>query len=207
VPASPAADRPGPGTDPTRTVILDAAVAEFEQHGVRRVALEDVARRAGISRTTIYRRFANRDELVAAVIERENTALFADIAAELADAGGQTNYYVEAFTAAILRFRRHRVLNTMVTEEPALALQLAAEHYDAFVDRVAAALQVIFPAGFVDRIGAPTVVALADTIARYAMMAVLLPSREPLQSAAAIRDFATAHFLPSLPPALRESAD
>ena len=36
------------------------------------VALDDVARRAGVSRTTIYRRFANRDELVAAVVEREN---------------------------------------------------------------------------------------------------------------------------------------
>ncbi|EUA69069.1 bacterial regulatory s, tetR family protein [Mycobacterium xenopi 4042] len=36
-----------------------------------------------MSRTTIYRRFANRDELVAAVIDRENAALFADIAEEL----------------------------------------------------------------------------------------------------------------------------
>lgn len=207
MPASPAADRREAGADPTRTVILDAAVTEFEQHGVRRVALEDVARRAGVSRTTIYRRFANRDELVAAVIDRENTALFADIAAELAEAGPQTNYYVEAFTAAILRFRHHRVLNTMITEDPALALQLAAEHYDAFVDRVAAALQVIFPAGFADRIGQSTIVALADTIARYAMVVLLLPSREPLQTAEAIRAFATTHFLPSLPPGLRESAD
>jgi hypothetical protein len=34
-----------------------------------------------VSRTTIYRRFANKDELVSAVIERENVRLFADIAA------------------------------------------------------------------------------------------------------------------------------
>ena len=67
--------------------ILDAAVVEFEQHGFRRVALDDVARRAGVSRTTIYRRFANRDELVAAVIDRENAALFADIADELKSVG------------------------------------------------------------------------------------------------------------------------
>ena len=59
--------------------ILDAALVEFERHGVRRVALDDVARRAGVSRTTIYRRFANRANLMAAVIERENAALFADI--------------------------------------------------------------------------------------------------------------------------------
>ncbi len=31
-------------------------LVEFERHGLRRVALDDVARRAGVSRTTIYRR-------------------------------------------------------------------------------------------------------------------------------------------------------
>lgn len=72
-----------PGADPATQAILDAAVVEFERHGFRRVALDDVARRARISRTTIYRRFANRDELVAAVIDRENAVLFADIAEEL----------------------------------------------------------------------------------------------------------------------------
>ena len=37
--------------------ILDAALVEFDRHGIRKVALDDVARRAGVSRTTIYRRF------------------------------------------------------------------------------------------------------------------------------------------------------
>ncbi|MDT5189565.1 MAG: hypothetical protein QOI28_1816, partial [Mycobacterium sp.] len=68
-----AASRPA---DPSTEAILDAALLEFERHGFHRVALDDVARRAGVSRTTIYRRFANRDELVGAVIERENVVLF-----------------------------------------------------------------------------------------------------------------------------------
>ena len=114
-----------PGPDPSTEAILDAAVLEFERHCFRRVALDDIARRAGVSRTTIYRRFANRDELVAAVIERENVALFADIAAELKNAAPQSNYDVEAFTLSILRFRRHRELNRMITDEPALVLELA----------------------------------------------------------------------------------
>ena len=69
-----------PAADPTTEAILDAAVVGLERHGFRRVALDDVARRAGISRTTIYRRFSNKDELIGAVIERENVELFADIA-------------------------------------------------------------------------------------------------------------------------------
>jgi AcrR family transcriptional regulator len=183
--------------------ILDAALVEFERHGFQRVALDDVARRAGVSRTTIYRRFANKDELVAAVVERENVVLFADIAAELTRAEKPANYYVEAFTQSILMFRRHRVLNQMMTEEPALVLDLARRHYGAAIERMADALRVIFPAGFADRIGAAAVDDLADTILRYAAVVLLLPSAEPLDTPEELRAFAERHFVPSLPAALR----
>lgn len=191
-----------PGADAGET-ILDAALVELERHGFRKVALDDVARRAGVSRTTIYRRFANRDELVGAVIERENVALFADIAAELKEAKPQANYYVEAFTLSIMRFRRHRVLNQMIVDDPALAQEMLHRHYGAAVERMATALRVIFPDGFAERIGAPAVNDLADTILRYAAMVLLLPSVQPLQTADDVRTFATRHFLPSLPAALR----
>jgi AcrR family transcriptional regulator len=193
----------GPDSSPTTEAILDAAVVEFEQHGFRRVALDDVARRAKISRTTIYRRFGNKDELIAAVIERENVTLFADIANELKHAGPQSNYYVEAFTLAILKFRRHRVLDRMIRDEPALVLELAGRHHGAAILRMAEALRVIFPPGFADRIGEQAVNEFADTILRYAAMVLLLPSAQPLDSPEDIRAFATQHFLPSLPTALR----
>ena len=197
------ADNPVSPVDPATKAILDAAVVEFERHGFRRVALDDVARRAGVSRMTIYRRFAGRDELVTAVIDRENAVLFTEIAAELKNAGPQSNYYVEAFTSAIMQLRRHRVLNRVITDEPALTLQLAHRHYPAALERMADALRVIFPVGFACRIGAEAVDELADTILRYAMMVLLLPSPHPLATADDIRAFARAHFLPSLPAALR----
>ena len=189
--------------DPATRAILDAAVVEFEQHGFRRVALDDVARRARVSRTTIYRRFAGRDELVAAVIDRENAVLFADIANELKSRRPQSNYYVEAFTLSIMRFRQHRVLTRMLADEPGLMIELADQHWDAAVERMAAALRIIFPDGFAERIGNPAIDELAETILRYAVMLLLLPSRKPLTSADDIRAFATEHFLPSLPAVLR----
>ncbi|MDX1892498.1 helix-turn-helix domain-containing protein [Mycolicibacterium sp. 050158] len=192
-----------PAADASTRLILDAALVEFERHGFRRVALDDVARRAGVSRTTIYRRFANRDELVAAVIERENAVLFADIAAELKRAAKPANYYVEAFTQSILMFRRHRVLNQMMIDEPALVLELAHRHWRSAIDRMAEALRVIFPAGFADRIGAAAVDELAEVILRYAAVVLLLPSAEPLTTADDLRAFAERHFVPSLPAALR----
>jgi AcrR family transcriptional regulator len=189
--------------DPSTEAILDAALVEFDQHGIRRVALDDVARRAGVSRTTIYRRFANKDELVSAVMDRENTRLFAG---ELKNAPPKSNYYVEAFTQAILRSREHRVLNRMVLDELTLTLQLARTHYGAAVHRIEQALQVIFPPGFAGQIGPQAVHDLAECIWRYALMIQLLPSAEPVETADDIRAFATKHFLPSLPEALRKVA-
>ncbi|MCH9709878.1 MAG: TetR/AcrR family transcriptional regulator [Actinomycetia bacterium] len=192
-----------PGPERATEHILVAAVVEFERHGFRRVALEDVARRAGVSRTTIYRRFANKDELVGAVIERENVKLFADIAAELSRAGPQSNYYVEAFTLSILKFRGHRVLHQMIIDEPGLVLELLGRYHRAAIDRIAEALRIIFVPGFAERIGPEAVNELADCILRYAAMVLLLPSLQPLQTADDIRAFAHRHFLPSLPAALR----
>ncbi len=140
---------------------------------------------------------------MSAVIDRENERLFVTIAERIKAAGPQSNIYVEAFTAAIVTFRDHRVLTRLITDDPALALELAHQHYAAAVTRIVAALYVIFPPGFADRVGAPAVSGLADCILRYAMVLLLLPSLQPMDTVEDIRTFATTHFLPSLPAALR----
>ena len=54
----------------TREQILVAAEACIRQLGIRRVSMNDVATRAGLSRMSVYRHFADRDALVLAVLER-----------------------------------------------------------------------------------------------------------------------------------------
>ena len=93
----------------------------------------------------------------------------------------------------------------MITDEPTLSLELAARHYKSAVNRIEAALQVIFPPGFAERIGGEAIGELADSVWRSAMMLLLLPSAEPVQTNDEILAFATRHFLPSLPEALRRS--
>lgn len=54
-----------------REEIYNAALAIFEQHGVRRTLMEDVAREAGVSRPAIYYYFPDKDALVLEVIVRQ----------------------------------------------------------------------------------------------------------------------------------------
>src|SRR5262245_35150762 len=55
--------------------LLDAAFALFVEHGFADTSLERIARKAGASTKTVYARYANKTDILSAVIKRiiENT--------------------------------------------------------------------------------------------------------------------------------------
>ena len=54
----------------TREHVLDVANELFYWQGIRAVGVDTVAREAGVAPTTLYRLFANKDDLVAAYVDR-----------------------------------------------------------------------------------------------------------------------------------------
>lgn len=60
-----------PDLDETGVRVLDAAEAWLRETGLRRWSIDDVAVRADVGRTSVYRRFGDRDNLVHAVLARE----------------------------------------------------------------------------------------------------------------------------------------
>ncbi len=56
---------------------MRAAERCIQRHGIRKTTMDDIAREAGISRPSIYRFFADREELVVALIEEHARALTA----------------------------------------------------------------------------------------------------------------------------------
>src|ERR1700685_3368064 len=58
-----------------RAAVLAATLAELTETGYTALTVDNVARRAGVHKTTIYRRWKNREALVAdAVADRAGTA-------------------------------------------------------------------------------------------------------------------------------------
>ncbi|WP_433756609.1 TetR/AcrR family transcriptional regulator [Nocardia sp. CA-135398] len=70
----------------TDLAILDAARACVEEFGVRRTTLTEVARRAGVSRPTVYRRWPDTGSLVAELLVRELRAIVTDTMPAAGDA-------------------------------------------------------------------------------------------------------------------------
>jgi AcrR family transcriptional regulator len=87
--------------------ILDAAGALFAEHGIGAVAMGDVARAAGCSRATLYRYFADRNELHLAYVHREARWVGDGVAAEVARLRDPERRLVAAILAAIRRVREN----------------------------------------------------------------------------------------------------
>ena len=97
--------------------ILDAARDIFGAFGVRRANVDDVARAAGVSRSTLYRRYPSKDLLLLAVIERETDSFFETLDHVARDLPPQ-EAVVECFVQGMAIMREIPVLSRLAQTEP-----------------------------------------------------------------------------------------
>ena len=88
--------------------ILDAARATVLDFGVSRTTVSEVARRAGLSRMTVYRRYPDGAALMRALMTREFGALLAAAQAEAARAPTARERLVQAAITTVDGLRRPR---------------------------------------------------------------------------------------------------
>jgi AcrR family transcriptional regulator len=120
-----------------RTQLLDAAARLFVEQGVAAVGMADVARAAGCSRATLYRYYANRDELRVAFVDREARRIGDEVAAAAADVGDPREQLVVAVLAALAAVRRDETLMAWFTADSA-GVAVGAAHASGVIERLAA---------------------------------------------------------------------
>ena len=122
--------------DEITTRILDAAREQAELVGIRRTTMEDVARRSGLGRATVYRRFPTKAALIDALVLAE-VRRYLDGSAE-ARAQGTTledrQVYGTVFTVTFLR--EHALLRKLLRTEPETILPSLTIDAGAIIDFV-----------------------------------------------------------------------
>jgi AcrR family transcriptional regulator len=172
--------------------ILDAALGLAAASGLRHLTMDGVARRAGVGRMTVYRRFGDRERLLQALEERETGRLLAALDAA-ADPGDPIEEQVAAgFVAAVGVVRRHPLLSRVASSDPESALQaLRADESALFRtcrDYLAARLQAA---------GVARAEHAAELVVRICVSFVLVEeSALPLDDPGALRDLALALVVP-----------
>jgi AcrR family transcriptional regulator len=81
-PPEPAGELP-PDIGPARERVLFTAYALFHNHGVTAVGVDRIVAEAGVAKTTLYRHFQSKDELVVAVLERHEQLWLGWLKAEI----------------------------------------------------------------------------------------------------------------------------
>lgn len=114
------ADDPVEDTDETTARLLDAAYEQFCRMGIRRSTMEDVARRAGVSRITVYRRFTTKDALVEHVVRREFRWYFDRFRTDIAQAATAADRVELGFASALRAIRGNPLIGGLMEAEPDL---------------------------------------------------------------------------------------
>ncbi|MEV7185536.1 TetR/AcrR family transcriptional regulator [Kitasatospora sp. NPDC093102] len=122
--AEPQTPSPTPGGRSIDDAILDAAADLIVHLGVRRTQLSEIARRAGVSRPTVYRRWPDVRAVIGALLTREILTTLEGAGLDVHD----RETLVERVVEIAVRLRDHPVLGALLhSDDSDLLLQYVVE--------------------------------------------------------------------------------
>jgi AcrR family transcriptional regulator len=164
-----------PPTDAISARILDAALELAAASGIRNLTMDDVARRAGVGRMTVYRRFGDKGTLVETLAVREAQRCLEELDAAIGPEAPIEDQVAAGFVTSLRLAREHPLLNRLGRFEPAAVLgALTADGAAVFTAArifVAARLRASQEAGV---LGPVDVEAAAELLVRLAVSFVLV---------------------------------
>ena len=176
--------------------VLDAALDAFIDFGVRRTSMGEIARRAGVSPATLYRRFAQKSDVVQAVGLREARRFLDAVDQHIDPAAPAEEQLIELYVAFFNGLRRNRLLQRLIATEPELVVPQLTVHGGPVLelgrDYLADFLRRLQDDGALPQYDPLPV---AETLARVALSMALLPeTRIPHGPTDAARRFARDHI-------------
>ena len=179
----------------TRDRILDASVEAVSLYGLAKLSMSDVASRAQVSRPTLYKYFASKDELVGAAVGREAEVLVGRVLAAAAGHEDVTESIRASLVAALELTREHPLLDRIIRTEPeSLLPYLTTDRVDGDGGRGGAAVLLFVRTAtesiIRERLGAQldevTVRRLADMVARLLVSYAISAPDDPPEVVASV---------------------
>jgi AcrR family transcriptional regulator len=184
-------------SDPTEAKILDAALGLFAEVGIRRTSIDDIAKRAGVNRATLYRRVGAKEQIVRAAMLRETSRVLGDIVGQLQLLTDEEQRITVGFAVTVTALRTNPILQKALAVD--VEETLAAITVDA-ADVVSLATAFVSDQIVTTRGRHAThqdAEELAGIIVRLVHSLVLTPDAPPrLRTDAELRAFAARHLVP-----------
>jgi AcrR family transcriptional regulator len=158
-----------------REAILDAALDEFSQRGFEAARLDDVAKRAGVAKGTIYLYFRDKESLFQELIRTMLTPLVGTIealgAADL-PMSKLAEHIADLFVREVYETRRKDVIRLMITEGRRFP-KLAEFYYREVLARIIAAVRALLRRAAERGEAPPALVDFPQIIAAPGLVAII----------------------------------
>jgi AcrR family transcriptional regulator len=115
-------ETPTAAASPSDDGYLDAARSAILAVGWSRTTLTDIARRAGVSRMTLYRRWPDTQTMLADLMTREWGRVVAEAVGSLDPSAGPLRRITEGVVATVRGLRADQLLRRIIEVDPALLL-------------------------------------------------------------------------------------
>lgn len=174
---------------PTEERILDATLVVLARRG-QQLSMSDVAQAAGVSRMTLYRHHASKQELLRALARHEQHR-FDEYLAQSLEGVSEPAARIERVLRAIVSFLDASAARVVVEAEPGFILERMRRSLPvqgATIERIVGGALADIPAV---RSGRTTTREIADLILRVAMSEFLLPTPDPEAGLRALRALVT----------------
>ena len=185
--------------EPTvRERLLDAALETATTNGLAKLSVGDVARRADLSRQTLYRYFPSRDALVSELVISETAKLIEQVLGAALAHQDPRDALEAGLLAALRATRDHPLLDRLLRTEPEALLPLLTTEGSPVMVQVRAIVEMILIERTPDLAADPVEVRrFADVVARLLISyAISAPDDPPEVVAAFVAGFLINGALP-----------
>jgi len=190
----------GANAQPTTTAqerMLDAARAEFIDHGIARTSVATIAQRAGVSRPTLYRQCGDKDQIVATVVQRDVIDFFSRAKVAVGDvSGGVEERFVEAVVMGLRESREHPLVQALKAFETNSFTERLVDMNTPTYRAMLAIIALMFAN---DEYRAPVLERALDMVLRIIATLLISPSPYvPTDTDESAREFANRYLVPIL---------
>ncbi|MBP1817814.1 TetR/AcrR family transcriptional regulator [Mycobacterium sp. OAE908] len=183
--------------DATRERILDAALDTLVSFGSRRTTIEGIAKRAGVSHMTVYRRWPTKNELLLAVVMREIQTLFTTVDSDIGVLDNPQDKIVAGFTGIYWFVHTHPLLGRALETDPESVLPILTTGAGPALDMATTYLAGHITSTLKDDIAPADTYGLAEILVRLTQSLLLTPRvRDALTTRQHVEDYARRHILP-----------
>lgn len=134
-------DRDGDRTPDAEDIrLIETASAVFSERGIKGASTDDIAKAAGVTRVTLYRRLGPRDEILRAIYAHEAQRLMRTVNARYTPFESlqwdPVRHIEDLLVGTVFDIRRHELLRRLIEVDKVEAMALLAGQSDTVLDPI-----------------------------------------------------------------------